>query len=466
VSVKVATGIKSRRLALNILIEAQKKNCFANVLLQDKLGKSELNDSDKAFVTALVYGVTKHKIHLDKRISSLIDRPIEKLNIIIIQVLRLGLFQLEFMSDIPESAVVNTSCEIAKKAGHKGHSSFVNAVLRTSIRNQAQDSASNSGNQDIIHAQTVDFPTWLQERWQNNFGEKAFKELITYMNTPPQLVLRIDTNKIGLSEFKTRLDNLQVKSRTSYIAESCLIIDSRKSWRKHHKKIENEFKNNYFIQDEGSILISSIVEPKPNERILDMCAAPGSKTIHMAQLAKEQAEIVALDRSQKRLTLLQNTAKMLNLKNIHTFVADGRSYTDSKGFDLVLLDAPCSGTGVMNKKAEIRHLRTAEDLVTLSNLQKELLYNAAKLVKPGGILIYSTCSIEPEENEDNYYWFLEKHSDFQPLSLLSALKDDFIDKYEEFSAELKEQAQKGMLSLAPHRYNTNGYFIARFKKSL
>ena len=493
---KTLKGLASRRLALDALIRIDKHGIFSTTALADAFTHTHLSQRDRAFVTALVLGVTRQKLSLDVTINHLSSKPKDKLPCPLLNVLRLGLFQLDSMSDIPPSAVTNTCAELARIVGHKGQVSFTNGLLRSYLRNKIKlgktsartldNLVDNSANRaestdlsnidNLPNAQalsiTYSMPTWLVTRWLANFGAKETIKLLALAQGQQELCLRTCTQSITVKGLKSLLESHKIKVKQSSLVPNCLIVQSRSHKSDHSifKDISGNEEGLFTVQDESSAFVAIVVDPKPKEIIIDLCAAPGGKTTHLSELMGNSGQIFAVDRNKARLKLVKENYKRLGLTNIQLIHADGCNLTLEQKADRILLDAPCTGTGVISKRPDLRYHRMSQDLDKLVRLQRQLLTNAASLIKSGGVLVYSTCSLEPEENVENMRWFLQNHEEFQSSDLTKYIPQKLlkewsaIEKSELGMQVVEEQARQGYIQLLPSRHGVSGFFICRMVK--
>jgi len=526
-----ARGVPARRMAVEVLVAIEKEGAYATLALNAAFNRKQLSERDRAFVTALVQGVVRHRMELDQKISGLSTKPLEKMPDSLKNILRLGIFQIEYMDDMPASAIVDTSTELAKIVGHQGQGRFVNGVLRSYLRlrekaakkspapsttdhaegTDTADSASNatddpepgstdqgslstrnnSENNDSTDGEkpgsaTADatkdgtdiqslsikysIPEWLVKRWMDNYGGEEAIKLLEFAQSKPELVIRVCEMSITVEGYEQVLKNKKIEFHHSKLVPSCLIIDSKKQGSP--EKLPGFAEGLFSVQDESAALVSRVVDAKPGkELIIDLCAAPGGKSLHMAEMMENTGRVVAVDKHESRLNLLRENRQRLGLTNIEIVAGDGRTFALEKLADKVLLDAPCTGTGVINRRSDLRYRRDPLDIASLTELQRELLSNAAKLVKPGGILVYATCSIEPEENFDNIRWFMREHADFEGDDLSGFLPEQFRDQLSSCwtGPACKTEAEMTtpyMLQLLPSRHGVSGFFLCRLRKKL
>jgi 16S rRNA (cytosine967-C5)-methyltransferase len=484
-------------LALEALIQVDKQGTFTSNALAKAFERKELSDRDRAFVTALVMGVTRNKAALDAAIKEFSSRPLEKLPVPLLNTLRLGTFQLMDMPDIPPSAVLNTCAELAKAVGHIGQARFVNGLLRNFLRNKIEpkaranidDKQTVSGSQELekkshrspkvetddveVLSQNYSMPTWIVRRWSKNFGHEEALKLLHIAQQPAKLTLRTCTAAITVEGLLNILTSKGFATTIGSLVPTCFILESSdkgKAVKGPPQKIPGYSEGLFSIQDEASAFISCVVDPEPGQLVVDLCAAPGSKTMHLSELMDGTGQVIAIDKNAKKLELIGENRLRLGLTNIQIHEGDSRVFTLNQGADRVLLDAPCMGTGVIGRRPDIRHHRTEADLAKLAKLQKELLNHASGLVKPGGVLVYSTCSLEPEENIENVNWFLENHPEFKASDLTKYVPAETLANWQkaERHAHLKrttaEDLACGYVQLLPSRHGVSGFFVARMVK--
>jgi 16S rRNA (cytosine967-C5)-methyltransferase len=535
---KLIAGFASRSIALDALLAVERESVFANVALAAAFKKQELSERDRAFVTALVQGVMRHRLELDEQIDAASQRPGAKIDIVVRNILRIGAFQLSFMPNIPQQAVLNTATELAKVRGHVGLGKFTNGMLRNLARRASAAAAPADADQSLIQpaitkthknklnklkmlkkrsdeeksqeqeksekslAEKYSMPDWLVDRWLKNYGEEETVKLLQFAQRAPALSIRTCELSITPEGLQDILERQGLSVKRSALVNSCLLLErgripestdhkvataaqdsesganaqvkSRKtasSFRGSPEKLTGYKEGLFSIQDEAAAFVSLIVEPKSTDFIIDLCAAPGGKTLHIAELMENKGRVVAVDQSASRLTPLKESRTRLGLKNLEIVAHDGRTFKSPTLADKILVDAPCTGTGVINRRADLRFKRKPEDLASLIELQRQLLQNASRCIKPGGSLIYSTCSIEPEENFGNAQWFLENFEQFEPEDISKHLPPSILAECaptgEGPACKSKmEEALIYSIQLLPSRHNVSGFFVAKFRKKL
>jgi len=437
----------ARLAAFEILLRVE-EGAYASVLLASK--EEELRPLDRALCHELVMGVLRRRLWLDKLIEHYASRKIAGLDVAVLVVLRLGLYQLRFLSRVPASAAVNEAVKLVHFARLRSAGGLVNAVLRRATREPDVDPTSSI--QDPIErlAVATSHPSWLIERWTKAFGAQEAEAFAQANSQPPPVAFRVVNSRAQEVEVCDRLRKAGAELVPSKVVGS--------AWRiagGGRLLTQLVAEGQVYLQDEASQLVAELLGALPGERVLDLCAAPGSKTTQIADRTLDSAAIatmiVASDRHEHRLRTVVSSAKLQGLRGIHCVVLDGLRPLPlaDASFDRVLVDAPCSGTGTLRRNPEIRWRISPADIQDLSGRQKELLFNAARVVKPGGRLIYSTCSIEPDENEAVVQTFLENNDTFKlcQLPLGSSLVTSF-----------------GAARTWPHRDGTDGFFICAFER--
>lgn len=440
---------KVRNLAVRILSEVNEEGAYANVALARNLKKAELTEVDRRFLTELSYGAVKAGGTLDWMIRHYVNRPIRKIPPIIRNILRLGFYQIFYMDKVPPSAACNESVELAKKYGHPGIVKFVNAVLRAAVRAPEKCAfPSGKGHATEELALRSFHPQWLVRRWVKMFGYDAACALCTFDNEDAVLSLRTNTLKTTREELLSALASEGSVAEVSRWAPEGVLCRSHGALGAMASLQEGFFQ----VQDDSSMQVAHVVAPQPGEFIIDCCSAPGGKTTHLAALMKNQGRIVAGDIYEHKLAKIEENAARLGISIIDTELLDardvGRRFKSQA--DRVLVDAPCSGLGVLRRKPDARWKKDEAAIAKLPQLQLDILTSAAAAVRPGGVLVYSTCTIERAENEEVVEAFLATHPEF------------FLAETGSF---LPTQPRVGsMVQLYPQVDGTDGFFIARMER--
>ena len=415
---------KARLAAVKTVYAVETEGAYANVALAQILRSEKLSDLDRRFCTEIVYGTVKTGASLDWKISKYINRAVDAKTR---AVLRVGMYQIFFMDRVPNSAAVNESVEIAKKFCGIGASKFVNGVLRSAVRNPH---ASDFPDDDL--ALNTFHPAWLVELFVEEFGIDTAKKICAANNVEPPLCLRVNTLKATRAEILAELQKIGADVQESKIAPEGIICRNLGALDKFKPLKSGACQ----VQDESSMLAAHILNPRENEFVIDCCAAPGGKTTHIAELMKNRGRIIAADIFPAKIEHIRQNAARLGIKIIEPVLIDAREIGSKfpAQADKILVDAPCSGLGVIRRKADIRWKKTPAEIAELPKLQREILQSASHAVKTGGALVYSTCTIIRRENEDTVENFLAANKNFQ---LVETRK------------------------LLPHVDGTDGFFIAK-----
>ena len=389
----------------------------------------------------LVKGTIKQKIHLEFLLKNYID--FEKTDPKVLNLLLLGLFQLTFLDSIPAYACVNETINISNNEFKKGVSSFINAVLRSFIRKDKKIQLPRDIVQEI--SVTYSFPVYLIKKWLSIFGKEDTIALCKYFNSTPQLTLRIETDKISYDKFAEYLNRKGVLFSKSNYFDNMIVIESSFNF------LEDEyFKKGYFyIQNESALLPVLLLNPQKGEKILDMCAAPGGKALYLASLMKDTVKITAVDNDAGRVMQFKENTKRMKHSSIDIVMKDVLYLKSASTFDKIIIDAPCTGWGVMQRKPDIR-LQSENRLKSLIPLQQKLLEKADSLLKKNGIIVYSTCTINPDENEKQIEKFMKNHSNY-----ILEKPDQFVEK---------DFVSGKYIKTYPFKHNMDGSFASALRK--
>ena len=433
------TTSPARRAAFQILRRVELEGAYASVLLAGL--DPEMREDDRALCHELVLGVLRRQLWLDRLIEHFAKRSIDKIDLPVKLALRLGLYQLRFLSRIPPSAAVNESVNLVRAAGLRSAASFANAVLRHATREPDYDPTAGVESAAEKLAIETSHPLWLIERWTSAFGFAETEALARANNEPAPVAFRFTQRRKDAKQIIEELESKGAQVSPSKIAPDAWRVDGAGGAVRELTR-----DGLIYLQDEASQLVAHLLGAQPGDRVLDVCAAPGSKTTHLAALAP-QALIIAGDLHAHRLRTLSELAKQQGADNITPVACDAtqRLPFAEASFDRVLVDAPCSGTGTLRRNPEIRWRLNAADIAELSAKQISILSKAAAMVRPGGRLVYSTCALEPEEDEAVVEKFVKEHNEFAQVRL--AAPNDL-------------QTETGAIRTWPHRHGTDGFFVA------
>lgn len=424
-----------RALALELLLKAESAGQFSNIALDKALEASALSDPDRRLASVLFYGVTERRITLDYRIEQLSSRPLRDIDKKTLCTLRLGLYQLMFLDRIPPHAAINETVSLCAKRV----SGFVNAVLRAHTRNNSYSLPNKESDPLSYLSVKYSVGQGLCEKFVQTFGTDKTESIFLALNTPPETTIRVNTLRISRDGLAEHIDG----------SEKTVLSPSGLRVRGAIRELYGFEDGYFFVQDEASQLCVETLDAKEGMTVMDICACPGSKSFGAAINMKNQGEIFSFDLHAKKLSLVESGAKRLGLDIISVAEQDGRKPLD-KFFgkaDRVLCDVPCSGFGVLAKKPELRYKSPAES-AALPDIQLAILENACRYVKEDGALIYSTCTVFPEENEENIQRFLQKHTEFELAPFTAG----------------SLHCEKGYITLLPDEYPTDGFFISRLIK--
>ncbi|MET1247933.1 16S rRNA (cytosine(967)-C(5))-methyltransferase RsmB [Sporolactobacillus sp. STCC-11] len=438
----------ARETALDLLLSITKHHAYSQIAINEALNAKSLSDKDKGLVTNLVYGVLQRKSILDFYLSSFVDKK-RKMDDWVEMLLLLSIYQNVFLDRIPDHAIVNEAVTIAKKRGHRGISGFVNGVLRRFLRDGLPDVSKIEPELKRLSIQ-YSHPQWLLKLWEKQWDRATAVKIAEADNLPPKVSIRVNRLKGTKQELSERLAMEEIQTVSGSLSQDSLIVESGNPVN------TQAFKDGFFtVQDESSMLVADVVNPDETMLVLDACAGPGGKTTHLAERMGNKGKIIALDLHPHKTQLIDHAAERLGLTNISTQAMDARSAQETFGdasFDRVLLDVPCSGLGVIRRKPEIKWSKSAEEIRGLFPIQKKILDEMAPLVKPGGRLVYSTCTINKDENEKQIADFLSNHPDYR-------VDPSFIERIPYLRDEFQSAGSTGMVQILPYMIHTDGFFI-------
>ncbi|QKP74519.1 MULTISPECIES: 16S rRNA (cytosine(967)-C(5))-methyltransferase RsmB [Bacillus amyloliquefaciens group] len=442
--------INVRELALEALEKLEQNQAYSNLLLTSVIKTNTLSDQDRGLLTELVYGTLQNKIALDYMLKPFIRKP-NKVKPWVIQLLRLSAYQMEYLEKIPDRAAIHEAVEIAKKRGHKGIASFVNGILR-SLQREGAPSFAEIEDPVLRLSTETSHPEWLVKEWVEAYGFEAAEKICRIHLIPPKQTLRVNHIKSDRETVLNEMENAGLEAEAGDLSPDAI------------KLLKGSIANTAFfqngrvsIQDESSMLVARALDPKPGETVLDACAAPGGKSAHIAELMENEGSLTSLDLHRHKVKLIKEGAERLGLTIIDAQTMDARKAGEAFGaerFDRILVDAPCSGFGVIRRKPDMKYTKTPEDSRRLSEIQLGILREIAPLVKKGGTLVYSTCTMDRTENKEVMHAFIQEHPEFEPdLSLEKRLPE-----------KARPFVQDGSLQILPHYFGTDGFFISSMRK--
>jgi 16S rRNA (cytosine967-C5)-methyltransferase len=440
----------ARQVAFIALRDVYNKGAFVDVALDRALEKFNqkfgLADPERRLVTELVYGCVRRLRTLDFLIDQLGKKKASQQPKDLRTILHIGLYQLMYQDRIPASAAVNTTVQLAKDNGFVQLAGVVNGMLRSYIRLENVREDLQGKGLGVLYS----FPDWIIEVWVNQFGEEETEKLCQWMNQTPSIDLRVNLLRTSVEEVESAFLHANVEFERLDLPEALRLVGSNGAIQ----NLPGYGEGWWSVQDSSAQLVAHLLDPQPGEIIVDACAAPGGKTTHIAELMGDKGKIWACDRTASRLRKIGENAQRLKLKSIEVLTGDSRSFSQFiNSADRVLLDAPCSGLGTLHRHADARWRQTPQSVEELSILQGELLASTAKYVKPGGVLVYATCTLHPLENEMLIESFLATHPNWK-IEVLSSS-----------NLVLKYMQQKQWLKVLPHQFNMDGFFMVRLRKS-
>ncbi|KGA97743.1 16S rRNA methyltransferase [Alkalihalobacillus alcalophilus ATCC 27647 = CGMCC 1.3604] len=442
-----------REVALQVLIQIEKEQAYSNLLLNQTINSGEVEKRDIGLLTELVYGTVQRKLTLTFFLTPFVKKGLESLEPWVKTLLQMSVYQLVYLERVPERAVIHEAVTIAKKRGHDGTASLVNGILR-SVQREGVPSFEKVTNQTKRLAFEYSFPKWMVRRWLATYGEEETREMMKVSLKPPVVSLRVNQLKTNQEDLMKILKEEGVLTRKGELSSDALIVEEGNAFK------TNAYRSGLFTaQDESSMLVAKALGPKAGEHILDSCAAPGGKSTHIAELMNNEGSLLSVDLHEHKVQLIREQAKRLDLSMIEVVAADVRAFsqkTPAQSFDAILLDAPCSGLGVIRRKPDIKWAKKESDIQDIAEIQAMILEAVAPLLKKGGRLVYSTCTIDQEENEAIVEHFIQTHPEFQwDITLSDRLPEEIVQS---------KRYKDGYVTILPHDYETDGFFIASLKK--
>ena len=436
----------ARDTALKVLIACRTHGARADAALKAQLARDQLSPQDAALCSRMVYGVTQNRLLLDFYLAAYCSQKPDHLQPPLLDILRLGAYQILFLDKVPDRAAVSEAVELAKRSGRGQAAGLVNAVLRKLSQNK--NALPSIPDRDEVKFLSIRYshPKWLVKRLLELLGKGETEAFLAADNTAAPLTVQVNPLKTTQEKLTAELEALGVRVTPHAWVPGCLELSGTGDLT----ALEPFRAGHVLVQDGAAALAARAAAVTPGQRVLDVCAAPGGKSFGAAFAMEDRGEILACDLHENKLKRIQDGAQRLGLTSIRTAAADGREFRPEweAAFDTVLVDAPCSGLGIIRKKPDTRY-KKADDLFTLPVVQQAILDNACRYVKPGGVLVYSTCTILPEENQQVTDAFLAQHRDFSREDL-----------------PLPDQAGQadGQVTLWPHRHDTDGFYICRMRR--
>jgi 16S rRNA (cytosine967-C5)-methyltransferase len=446
--------VSTRDLALQVLVGVQSRGAFSDKLAESFAERHGLERRERALLNELVKGTLKRRGTLDRVLDGLVRMGLDTLPTWIQNALRLGAYQLLYLDRVPAHAAVSESVSLARKYGHPGTAGLVNSVLRRlaerprdQVLAELDASAQDAGDPAALAAFTS-HPRWLLERWLARFPREEVLALAAADNRTARVGLRANRLRLDAKELARRLATAGMDAVPGRWSPSTVYIEGEADLT----DLLLLARGDCTVQDESETLVGFLVAPRPGERVLDLCAAPGGKSGHLAELMGDRGELVAVEKSPNRARALRATIERLHLRSVQVVEGDALELGWERPFDRVLVDAPCSGLGVLARRADARWRKKPELLSAMPEIQRPLLEAGARAVRPGGVLVYSVCSFEPEETTELVRGFLAAHPDFHVADARASLP-----------AEVA--SPEGFLLCLPHVHGTDGAFAARLERA-
>ncbi|MTI47723.1 16S rRNA (cytosine(967)-C(5))-methyltransferase RsmB [Sporosalibacterium faouarense] len=442
----------SREIVLKILLEIDQEGAFSNISINRNIN-NEVSPQDEGLIREIVYGVLENRMYLDWVIKKFSKVRFKKISPVIKNILRMGIYQIIFMDKVPDRAAVYESVSLAKKNSHKGTFGFVNGVLR-SISRKKESIEIPSKEKNPVEYLSIKYshPKWMINRWIKEFGVDFTEELCNANNKKPKLNIRANTLKTSKENLIEKLKEKGFDAYECTMAKDGIIVENPV----RITEIE-EFKEGHFqIQDESSMLVAQIMNPREDSLVIDVASAPGGKATHIAEKMNNKGKIIARDVYDHKIKLIEGNADRLGLdiieaENYNALNVDEKLVGKA---DYCLVDAPCSGLGLIRRKPDIKWKKEEDDIEKITSLQYKILENACKYLKREGVLIYSTCTIERDENINLIRKFLKDHDNFSLLGFEDMISGDNI-----------ETAKDGFVELFQHIHDTDGFFIVKLIKN-
>lgn len=446
-------SVSERELVLGILLEITKENTYSHIALRNVLGKYQyLDKKERAFITRVVEGTLERMIEIDYIINRFSKVKVNKMKPVIRTIIRSAVYQLKYMDSVPNSAVCNEAVKLAVKKGFGSLRGFVNGVLRNIERNL--DQVTYPPKNDTMQYLSVKYsmPEWILKLWLGIYPRETVEGILKAFLLEKPTTIRCNLSKNSVEELKEKLRAEQVTVEEQGYVPYALCI----SGYNYLGELSSFREGCFSVQDISSMLVCEIAGAKAGDRVIDVCAAPGGKAIHMAEKLAGSGHVEARDLTEYKVGLIEENIQRSGAKNVSARQWDATVFEQESAetADIVIADLPCSGLGVLGKKTDIKYKMTEEGLEELARLQKDILTVVERYVKPGGTLVFSTCTINPGENMENVHWFLKEHPQYR-----------LADIRESLCGSLKGSVQEdGCLQMIPGIHSGDGFFIAKFQK--
>lgn len=445
-------AINERELVLGILLEITRDGEYGHIALRNTLSKYQyLEKRERAFITRVVEGTLEHMMEIDYIINQFSKVKVNKMKPVIRTIIRSAVYQMLYMDSVPNSAVCNEAVKLASKKGFVNLKGFVNGVLRNIDRNVSNIQYPDKDNMVEYLSVRYSMPVWILEKWSICYDWEQIERMLQGFFKERGTTIRCNLNRISKEELVKKLQGEGVTVKQHPYLEYALVI----SGYDYLGNLESFEEGDFQVQDLSSMLVAEAAAPKEGDYVIDVCAAPGGKSLHIADKLKGTGHVEARDLTDYKVELIWDNIERSQMDNIEAVSMDALVFDpgSEEKADIVIADLPCSGLGVIGKKADIKYKMTEKTQEELAQLQKDILAVVHRYVKPGGTLVYSTCTINAEENIENVRWFLEQYPEFEVRSLEPVL-----------CSELKDSVEEGCLQLLPGIHESDGFFISAFQK--
>ncbi|WP_458784493.1 16S rRNA (cytosine(967)-C(5))-methyltransferase RsmB [Vallitalea sediminicola] len=443
--------INARNVALDIITSIFDDKAYTNIAIDKYFNSNnDISKIDRAFITRIVEGTVEHVITIDYVIDKFSKTKTKKMKKIILYILRLSVYQIKYMDKVPVSAVCNEAVKLAKKRKFNNLSGFVNGVLRNIARNMDDIEYPKENDEPIKYLSIIySFPIWIIELWLEHYDYETVKQMCINSNKVAKTNIRCNLTRTSVRDLKKRLEDDDVNVEDGNLLDYALKINNYNNIRSLKAFSDGDFT----VQDESSMLVAHLAKPDMNSFVIDVCAAPGGKTTHFAEILNDTGRVVSRDIYPKKLQLIEENVKRLQLHNVDVKEYNALEIDESliEKADIVIADVPCSGLGIIRKKPDIKYNIKRKDISNLIDIQRNILKVVCKYVKTGGILMYSTCTVNPQENIQNVKWFIDNF----PFELVG---------FEDVLPNTVNNNEEGYIQLLPGYYDTDGFFIAKLKR--
>ncbi len=443
----------TRELILGVLLEVTRDGEYSHISLRNVLSKYQyLDKKERSFITRVSEGTLEHMIEIDYIINQFSNVKVNKMKPVIRCIMRSAVYQLKYMDSVPDSAVCNEAVKLATKKGFHNLKGFVNGVLRNIARNLEKIEYPSKENYMEYLSVKYSMPTWILTEWLNMFDKKTVECMLEDFLKEKPTTIRCNLNQCSVEELMETLQNEGVTvEKHPYLPYALWISDYD-----YLADLMSFQMGMFYVQDISSMLVAHLANPKVDDKVIDVCAAPGGKSIHVAELLNGTGSVEARDLTDYKVNLIQDNIERTQMQNMTAVKWDATVLDeDAVGIaDVVIADLPCSGLGVMGKKTDLKYKMSLESAKELAKLQKEILTKVQAYVKPEGTLVYSTCTIHARENMENVNWFLNQFPEFELVPIKTLLPEELLESVE----------KEGCIQFLPGVHKSDGFFIAKFRK--